>query len=344
LNWQETVTTAALVFLVAAAGTVAAFTFWLQDLTAPQVVLLGSGNRLSLLVTDGPARLLLATGDSPIDYENALSTVRPIFARRIDVLLVAGSGSTLRVPLTARGDAHVRSVTALAPLPLSAEAEAIGPIASFSSPQRVRLGPSTQVTVETALAFGADTDAEFPAWRATVEHGETRVVVLSDGPAAALFPPATAPSVLAVSGADPAAAWDLSPAVAFVANADLIDGPDMRAAFTGSRRPPQWGYRVSPGEALRLKFVPGGVELPSEPAHDLAGTPASVGIIPRAATSPRVIPRHEGSRCFATYPNAATRFFAAARNDAARSLRFSRTQLKRRIRRRGQPSPAQTRP
>jgi hypothetical protein len=252
----------------------------------------------------------------------------------------------LRVPLSAHGDAHVRSVTALAPLPPSAEAEAIGAIASFSSPQRVRLGPSTQVTVEAALPFGAEADVEFPAWRATVEHGETRVVVLSDGPAAALFPPATAPSVLAVSGADPAAAWNLSPAVAFVANADMIDGPEMRAAFTGSRRPPQWGYRVSPGEALRLKFVAGGVELPSAPAHDLAGTPANVGIIPRAAMSPRVIPRHlhEGSRRSDAYPYAATRFLAAARNDTGSSPSSKRSTLRRRVRRRGRPWPARTRP
>ena len=154
ISWQEVVTTAALVFLVAAAGSVAAFTFWLQGLTTPQVVLLGSGNRLSVLVTDGPARLLLATGDNPIEYENALSDVRPIFARRVDVLLVAGSGDTLRVPMAADGDSHVRSVNALAPLPRSAESDAIGAIPSFSSPQRVRLGPSTQVTVETAFPFG----------------------------------------------------------------------------------------------------------------------------------------------------------------------------------------------
>jgi hypothetical protein len=345
-NWQEIVTTAALVFLVAAAGTGAAFTFWLQDLDAPQVALLGSGNRLSLLVTDGPARLLLATGDSPIDYENALTQVRPIFARRVDVLLVAGSGSTLRVPLAAQGDSHVRSVTALAPLPRSAEADAMGAIASFSSPQRVRLGPSTQVTVETALPFGADADTESPAWRATIEHGQTRVVVLSDGPAAALFPPASAPSVLAISGSDPAAAWDLSPAVAFVANADMIDGPDMRAAFTESHRPPQWGYRVSPGEALRLRFVPGGVELPSEPAHDLAGTPTDTAIIPESDTASRVIPRHlhEGSRRLTSYSSEATRFIATARNDTICPQRSYQEVIRRRFRRRGQPSPARTRP
>jgi hypothetical protein len=31
---------------------------------------------------------------------------------------------------------------------------------------------------------------------------------------------------------------------------------------------------------LRLKFVAGGVELPSEPAHDLSGTPSDVAIVP----------------------------------------------------------------
>jgi hypothetical protein len=340
VQWQEVVATAALVFLIAAAGSVAAFTFWLQDLTTPQIAILGSGNRLSVLVTDGPARLLLATGDSPIDYENALTHVRPIFARRVDVLLVAGNGSTLRVPLAAHGDSHVRSATALAPLPRSAEADAIGAIPSFSSPQRIRLGPTIQVTVETALPFEADADVEFPAWRATVEHGQTRVVVLSDGPAAALFPPASAPSVLAISGADPAAAWDLSPAVAFVAHAEMIGGPEMRAAFTDSRRPPQWGYRVSPGEALRMRFIAGGVELPSEPAHDLAGTPSDAAIVPTAGTASRVISRKlaEGPRRFDAYRHAMTRFLAAARNDTARA------EMSVRIRRREQLWPARTRP
>ena len=302
ISWQEVVTTAVLVFLIAAAGSVAAFTVWLQDLTAPQLAILGSGNRLSLLVTDGSARLLLATGDNPIEYENALTHVRPIFARRIDVVLVAGSGSTLRVPLAAHGDSHVRLATALAALPRSAETDAIGGLAAFSTPQRIRLGPSIAVTVETALPVAADADKEFPAWRATVEHGKTRVVVLSDGPAAALFPPVGTPSVLAISGADPAAAWDLSPAIAFVANAEIIDGPEMRAAFSESRRPPRWGYRVAAGEALRLRFVAGGVELPSAPAHDLSGTPSGAGIVP------------------------------------------NRAELSRRVRRRGQPSLARTRP
>ena len=245
---------------------------WLQDLAAPQVAVLGSGNRLSLLVTDGPARLILATGDDPIQFENALTRVRPIFARRIDVLLIAGSGRSLDVPLAAHGDPHVRTLAALAPLPRSAEAEEIGAIPAFTSPQRIRLGPNVSVTVETVLPFGADPEEDFPAWRAIIARGETRVVVLSDSEAAALFPPEPA-SVLVVSGDDPVAAWELAPAVVLVANAESIGGPELRAAFSENERKPRWGFRVFPGEALRLRFVAGGIELPAEPAQPLSGTP-----------------------------------------------------------------------
>lgn len=344
ISWREVVITAFVIFLVAASGSVAAFALWVRELSTPQVVLLGSGNRLSLLVIDGPARLLLATGDGPVDFENALTSARPIFARRVDVLLIAGSGSTLLVPLAARGDSHIRSATALAPLPRSVEADAIGAIPSFASPQRIRLGPSVTVTVETALPFGADAEEDFPAWRATIEHGQTRVVVLSDGPAASLFPPPSAPSVLVISGADPAAAWDLAPAVAFVANSEMIGGPELRDAFSASRRRPEWGYRVFPGEALRIRFVPGGIELPSEPAQNLAGTPAGVGIIPRAEAAPRVIPRDEGPSRLVAAHYATTRFLAAARSDTDGSLRSNRTEPGRRIKRRGPPSRARTRP
>jgi hypothetical protein len=149
------------------------------------------------------------------------------------------------------------------------------------------------VTVETAFPFGADPEADFPAWRATVQRGETRVVVLSDGPAASLFPPPEVQSVLAVSGPDPAAAWEPSPSVAFVANSEMIGGPELRGAFSASRRPPEWGYRVFPGEALRLRFVPGGIELPSQPAHDLSGTPSAAGIVSNPATLTRRITRRE---------------------------------------------------
>jgi hypothetical protein len=269
VSWRDVWLTAVCVFLVASVGCGAAFAVWLNDLRAPQIAVLGSGNQLSVLVTDGPARLVIASGDDPIGFENALTRVRPIFARRIDVLLVAGSGETLLVPLSAHADRHVRMRSALAPLPPSPETTEFGAISALPGPRRITVGPSITVTVETHFPFGADPDVDFPAWRAIVEHGQTRVVVLSDGAAAGLFPPVNPASVLVVASADPVAGWTLSPAPALVANAGAISGPDLRSGFTETSRSPEWGFLVFPGEALRLRFVPSGVELPSEAAHEL---------------------------------------------------------------------------
>lgn len=258
MSWRELWATAAAVFLVGFVGCIGAFALWIQDLQQPQVAILGSGNALSLLITDGPARLLIATGDDPIAFENALSEVRPIFARRVDVLLVAGNDDTLLVPLAAHADRHVRTSAALAPLPPSAEAEEFGAIETYAAPRAFQLGPTVRVTVETASAAAGDLATDFPAWRVTVERGDSRIVALSDGAAAALFPPGEPAAVLVVAGDDPVEAWNLAPAVALVANAEAIGGPDLRGSFGESRRPPRWGFRVHPNEALRLRFVPGG--------------------------------------------------------------------------------------
>ncbi len=274
LTWRQILVTATFVFIVVSGGSAASFALWMNDISGAQVAFLGSGNRLSLLVTDGPARLLLATGDDPIAFENALSRFQPLFARRIDILLVAGDGHDLLVPLAAHRDPHIRTTATLASLPPSAEAEAFGTLSILSLPKRIRLGPSVSVTMETAWALGDEPNDTFPAWRALIERDASRIVVYSNGEAASLFPPARGAAVVAVSGPDPAAAWGAGPAISLVANAEEMTGPDMRGAFAQSARPPQWGYRVAPGEALRLRFVEGGVSLPGDAAQPLdAGTP-----------------------------------------------------------------------
>lgn len=268
-TWSQVAATAALVFAVAFVGCGGVFAFWLMDLHAPQMAILGSGDRLSIVVIDGPARLVLASGNDAINYENAMSRVRPIFARRVDVLLAAGSGESLLVPLAAHEDPHARVAAAVGPLPPSPETAALGALSALPGHYRIRLGSSITVTVETRYPFGADPAVDPAAWRAIVEHGETRVVVLSDGDAASLFPPVNPSSVVVVSGDDPLAGWSLSPAPAVIANAEAIDGPDLRSAFVAAERPPDWGFLVFPGEALRLRFVQGGIEIPSESAHAL---------------------------------------------------------------------------
>lgn len=268
-SWRQIVITVTLVFVIAATGCAVAFALWWRDISAPQVVVLGTGNRLSILVADGPARLVLATGDEPIAYGNALARFQPLFARRVDLLLVAGADRSLLVPVAAHEDRHTRTTIALAPLLASPEAQAIGPIPSFHGPRRVQLGPNIDVTVETAHPYGTQPTDAFPAWRATIERGATRVVVLSDGGAAELFPPGPPAAAVVVSGANPAAAWDWSPAVALVANSEAISGPELRETFADTARAPLWGVLVAPGEALRLRFIDDGLAMPSEPAQRL---------------------------------------------------------------------------
>lgn len=269
-TWRQVLTTAAVLFLIASLGSAAACALWLRDLYEPQIAILGSGNRLSLFVAEGPARLVIASGDDTVAFENAFAEVRPLFARRIDLLLISGDGTTLLVPLAASQDAHVRSTFALGTLPDSPEATALGAINLFGSPRRIQLGPTMSVLLETAQTG----DEGLAAWRATIERGSTRVVVLSSAESAALFPPVPDAALLATDGQDLAGAWDLSPALAIVANADSVSGPDLRGAFAATGQGPQWGYRVGPGDALRLRFVADALQLPADGAQiTLLATP-----------------------------------------------------------------------
>jgi hypothetical protein len=166
-------------------------------------------------------------------------------------------------------------------LPASPEADALGGIPAFAGAKRIELGPTVRVTVETALPVGVDPEDDFPSWRATVERGETRVVILSDGAAAAHFAPGPLAAVVAVAGEEPVTGWELAPAVALVANASAIDGPDLRSAFAGGSRAPEWYGRVHRGEALRLRFVEEGIALPADAIQPLASPAASASSKPK---------------------------------------------------------------
>jgi hypothetical protein len=102
--------TAGLALLVAAIGFAATVVIGAADSRSyarPMVTVIGAGNGLSILVTDGPARLLIASGDDPAAFGNALAKTRPLGRDRIDVLLLAGTTGDVtflsRALLTANG-------------------------------------------------------------------------------------------------------------------------------------------------------------------------------------------------------------------------------------------------
>jgi hypothetical protein len=232
-------------------------------------VFLGSGDRLSVLVTDGPSRLLIASGDDATGFENALTSVLPIFARRVDVLLVSGAKTTLMAPIAATQNEQVRTTRSLGTIPPSFEASELGSVSELTMPARIRLSPEITLSIETATPEDAEPDDPV-SWRAIVERGQTRVVVLSDGEAAALFSAPPPASVIAVAGDDPVAGWDAAPGVALVSAAGELSGPKLRERFTADNAP-RWGFRVASGEALTFHFVANGLEVSPESAQEPEG-------------------------------------------------------------------------
>ena len=272
-SWRDLLVTTATVFLVTLIGVGIAAGIWYREIMSPRIVFLGSGDRLSVLVTDGPSRLLIASGDDPTGFENALTSVMPIFARRVDVLLVSGTKSTLRAPLSAVDGGQVRLTRSLGGIPPSLEASELGAMPELVMPGRIKLSPDITLAIETATAANARPD-DPPAWRAIVQRGNTRIVVLSNGEAAGLFSAPPPASIIAVVGDDPVAGWANAPGVALVAAADELSGPELRERFTGTHAP-TWGFRVASGEALTFHFVENGLEVSGESAQqpEPAATP-----------------------------------------------------------------------
>ncbi len=261
--WRINAALALTAFVMTVVGGSLVCAFWLRDLGEPSVTFLGSGSNLSVLVSDGPARFLLATGDDPIGFENAFLATQPLFARRVDLLLVAGDAASLRVPEAARRAANPRHIAAIGALPLSPERDALLPIETMSGRRHIRLGSGLSIRVETRLPIAADALESAEAWRLTIDHRSAQIVIYSDGDAVPLFPPAGPASIVAVAGSEPVVFMPAGDGAVFVANATQIGGPELREATSADESGMAWTVRVHPGDAVRLLLTTDGVDVPS---------------------------------------------------------------------------------
>lgn len=272
-NWRSSAVIALVAFAVTFTGGSIVCALWIRDLQEPRVTFLGSGSNLSVLITHGPARILLATGDDSVAFENAFLATQPLFARRIDLLLVAGEAASLRVPEAARRSTAPRQVAAIGSPPPSPELEALQPLESLSGHRHIRLSSELSVWIETRLPIGADPFATAEAWRLTIDYRTARIIVYSDGEAVALFPPARPSSITAVSGAEPLGLLIDGGAPMVVANAARIDGPELRGGLFDSGANTSWAIRVHPGDAVQMAFTANGVEAPAWAAVEVPADP-----------------------------------------------------------------------
>jgi hypothetical protein len=271
-TWRQSALLTLAVFVFSFGATIAIGVAQARSYSRPAVTVLGAGAGLSILVTDGRSRLLLAAGDDSSGFGNALSSIRPFGCDRVDVLLLAGSTSDSTFLSRASRVAHGRHVEVVG------NPELVGVLglqtdAYLVSPRRFRLSGDTSVTVEAEARAGAK-DASRYAWRAIIDHGATRIAVLSDGRVASDFPDPGPVSVLIVNGGDATDAAGQAEARVFVASAVAVSGKHVRAGVAAASPDRTWVMRVFAGEAKRFEFVDGGLALPPG-AMPVDGTPAA---------------------------------------------------------------------
>src|SRR5262249_8437885 len=200
-------------------------------------------------------------GDDPAAFGNALARVRPLGRDRIDVLLLAGSTNDLTFLARARRAVDGRHLEAIGKPDLLGALE-LPPDALLAVARRFRPSLQTAVTVETLDRAGAKDGPRF-VWRATIERGATRIVVLSDGQAATEFPATGQVSLLVVGGDRPIAAEGQVEARALVASAAAVSGKEVRGDIAKTVRNQTWGIRVFVGDAKRFEFTEAGLVLPT---------------------------------------------------------------------------------
>jgi hypothetical protein len=259
---RRTVWLAALVFLLTFTAVAGLAVTWFRTVAEPRVTLLGSGGAVSVLVTAGTSRLLIATGDNTTDFDNALGAALPPTIRRLDVLLVPGSeqGSVVAAHvLRARG---ARYGAFIGP-PGSATRElavSLG-LDVLTAPRRYQLADGVSVTVDVGPVVSSN---ERVPWRATVSHGETTVIILSDGAEFANLEPAEYISALIIVRGQPGRALANANVPALMLSEDVTRKLNWREELARGTSPGLLVLAVADGEAETLRFIDRGLQIPRD--------------------------------------------------------------------------------
>lgn len=225
-----------------------------------RIVMLGAGTTLSVLVTSGSTRLLLATGSNRTDFANAFEAAMPFGVRRIDVVLIAGYGANLVVPSRALDQLDPAFAAAVHPLAAGDAARHFpeGPPAPLDNPTRIRLSDDVSLTLETTPSASSDTARL--SWRVLIQRGRTTVAVLSSAEAYVDFTWSdTLSALIVVDG--PVASVDDFAAAAVAGPASGMDANRLQAM--NSHPSVRYAIEVRPASVSEMRFVEGGLRLPT---------------------------------------------------------------------------------
>lgn len=258
-----------ILFALSTAFTSAIGAAFAADMRTPGVTVLGAGSRVSVLITAGAARLLLATGDDPVALGNGLDLARHPTTRRLDVLLVAGQSRDLQAPAAIVESEHARFMARIGSpsdrsLPPSLQGLPILPVE-----RRFRLPDDVEILVR--WESGDDNDAA-PMWVAVISHANSSIAVLSEGRAATLLGSVAVVNAVIVAGGEPLDALRSVSTGAIVTTDTAVTGKDLRQSAAAIAGDDLWGVRVYPGEAVRCTFTDGAVNLPPDAGQQLTGS------------------------------------------------------------------------
>lgn len=247
---------------------------WRTAVGRPEIIVLGSGSHLSVLVRAGQTRLLIAAGDDTDAFDRAYGHVQRPTAPRLDLLVIAGTGRQLVVPerLVDRGIA--RQVLALRPPGADVQAGVLAEseVAVVRQRSDIRLHDGVTVSLDPLPDY-----REPESWTVTVSRHATRVLIIPNNDAVPVLAGHGPVSSLIVLGRT-----DFQSLQTLETGSITVRGDDAEAGLQATADDPAatsgpWVWAVHDSEALRLSFGEGHLRIPSDGARRLINTKTAGG-------------------------------------------------------------------
>jgi hypothetical protein len=202
--------------------------------------LLGSGKGLSALVTVGGTRVLIASGNDPIAFANALAGARPLTAPRIDLLIVAPHSE--RVAARAEEITKPSMMLEIAPaddVPNESDKHLI------RSRETIELGNEMTLTLDPGITIGSP----IAGWSIAIQHRGLEILLVERLPVR----PLADASMIAVMGEEFSIPSD-SPAAIISASSAVVAGTESNAPYPLGL--------IDPGDIARLPIGDDSITLP----------------------------------------------------------------------------------
>lgn len=269
-KWARTIERFVLAMLVALGAVSIVSISWARDYAVPRATVLGADRGISVLVTAGPARVLILSGTDPTALGNAISEARHPGLDRIDILIVSGNAAAASIAPRAIDVLQPREVFTVGSAASIAQTS-VRPAQVIESPTEIELPQGVSILIDVWPAAGGENDDTI--WSATIERGGASVYWVSDREALMQDSAVESADVTVIGRGRPAGDTPYPITDALVVSAESISGPELRQLAEYAIGPEVETKRIFAGEVTRIDLDPAGIG--SVPGAIPAATPAT---------------------------------------------------------------------